>query len=159
VTHTHPILTLNSNICTCSGILKEKVCDDTAIELDVQPKAQWMLLRPPNSTEQQPPLSPTNPLMVLPDRLPTPSSCESRQDDPETDERWLSQVEIVTHAGPHRRLWMGPQFTFKTYNSAVSGLVTRWNDVNVVYTTLKLCWEYLCLNPVSIWLIYIYVCC
>ncbi|TWW77795.1 Breast carcinoma-amplified sequence 3 -like protein [Takifugu flavidus] len=23
-------------------------------------------------------------------------------------------VEIVTHTGPHRRLWMGPQFQFKT---------------------------------------------
>ena len=22
-------------------------------------------------------------------------------------------MEIHTHAGPHRRLWMGPQFTFK----------------------------------------------
>ncbi|KAI4815613.1 hypothetical protein KUCAC02_005754 [Chaenocephalus aceratus] len=30
------------------------------------------------------------------------------------DEEWLSQVEIVTHTGPHRRLWMGPQFLFKT---------------------------------------------
>ncbi|MED6281350.1 Breast carcinoma amplified sequence 3 [Characodon lateralis] len=30
------------------------------------------------------------------------------------DEEWLSQVEIVTHTGPHRRLWMGPQFQFKT---------------------------------------------
>ncbi|XP_033609769.1 breast carcinoma-amplified sequence 3 homolog isoform X3 [Cryptotermes secundus] len=105
-----------------AGIPKEKVCDDTAIELDVRPKAQWMLLRPPHSSELQPPLSPTNPLMVVPDRLPTPSSCESREDDSDSDERWLSQVEIVTHAGPHRRLWMGPQFTFKTYNSAVSGV-------------------------------------
>lgn len=26
----------------------------------------------------------------------------------------LFQVEIVTHTGPHRRLWMGPQFQFKT---------------------------------------------
>lgn len=23
-------------------------------------------------------------------------------------------MEIVTHTGPHRRLWMGPQFQFKT---------------------------------------------
>lgn len=30
---------------------------------------------------------------------------------------WLSQVEIITHAGPHRRLWMGPQFMFKIYNT------------------------------------------
>jgi hypothetical protein len=38
-----------------------------------------------------------------------------RTDD--RDDRWLSQVEIVTHAGPHRRLWMGPQFVFKLYNT------------------------------------------
>ncbi|KAG8234132.1 hypothetical protein J437_LFUL007498 [Ladona fulva] len=38
-----------------------------------------------------------------------------------SDERWLSQVEIITHAGPHRRLWMGPQFVFKTYNCTLSG--------------------------------------
>lgn len=25
-----------------------------------------------------------------------------------------TKVEIVTHTGPHRRLWMGPQFQFKT---------------------------------------------
>ena len=33
------------------------------------------------------------------------------------DDRWLSHVEIITHAGPHRRLWMGPQFMFKTYST------------------------------------------
>ena len=30
---------------------------------------------------------------------------------------WLSEVELVTHATPTRRLWMGPQFSFKTYHS------------------------------------------
>ena len=29
----------------------------------------------------------------------------------------LNQVEIITHTGPHRRLWMGPQFNFKTYQN------------------------------------------
>ncbi|KAK7865422.1 hypothetical protein R5R35_012788 [Gryllus longicercus] len=100
-----------------AGIPKEKVCDDTAIELDVKAKAQWVLLRPPHSSELQPPLPASNPLMVLPDHLPPAS--ESRPED--IDERWLSQVEIVTHAGPHRRLWMGPQFTFKTYTSTAVG--------------------------------------
>jgi len=75
--------------------------------------------------------------MVLPDCLPTPSGRELRQDDSESDERWLSQVEIVTHAGPHRRLWMGPQFTFKTYNSAVSGWVMEldhsYNETNKMH--------------------------
>ena len=33
---------------------------------------------------------------------------------PQGDDKWLSQVEILTHAPPSRRLWMGPQFSFKT---------------------------------------------
>ena len=41
---------------------------------------------------------------------PPPSSSGS-------DAKWLSQVEILTHAPPSRRLWMGPQFTFKPYQS------------------------------------------
>ncbi|CAF0820857.1 unnamed protein product [Didymodactylos carnosus] len=31
---------------------------------------------------------------------------------------WLRQVEMNTHVGPARRLWMGPQFQFKTYSEA-----------------------------------------
>ena len=33
---------------------------------------------------------------------------------------WLSEVELVTHATPTRRLWMGPQFFFKTYTSNIT---------------------------------------
>ena len=33
----------------------------------------------------------------------------------DNEDRWLSQVEIVTHIGPARRLWMGPQFSFRTF--------------------------------------------
>ena len=33
---------------------------------------------------------------------------------------WMSQVEMNTHASPHRRLWMGPQFTFKTIQARSS---------------------------------------
>nr|CAD7394165.1 unnamed protein product [Timema cristinae] len=95
-----------------SGVAKEKICDDTSIELEVHAKAQWLLLR--QSTELPPPLPASNPLMALPDRL-LPVT-DTRQHS--CDERWLSQVEIVTHAGPHRRLWMGPQFTFKTYTTS-----------------------------------------
>ncbi|CAH8854871.1 unnamed protein product [Trichobilharzia szidati] len=29
---------------------------------------------------------------------------------------WYSQVEITTHLGPLRRVWMGPQFTFRNYS-------------------------------------------
>lgn len=65
----------------------------------------------------QPPLSPSN--MLIKSR----SSNNSSTVQDECDERWLSQVEIVTHAGPHRRLWMGPQFMFKTYNTSNPGYV------------------------------------
>lgn len=52
-----------------------------------------------------------------PPPLPSSSSSSSSNDD-----KWLSHVEILTHAPPSRRLWMGPQFSFKTYHSsALSG--------------------------------------
>ncbi|KAL5964349.1 hypothetical protein TSMEX_007917, partial [Taenia solium] len=28
---------------------------------------------------------------------------------------WCSQIELITHLGPFRRIWMGPQFTFRAY--------------------------------------------
>ncbi len=39
------------------------------------------------------------------------------QPRPQTNDQWLSQVEILTHAPPTRWLWMGPQFSFKSYQS------------------------------------------
>ncbi|XP_026283554.1 uncharacterized protein LOC113209984 isoform X2 [Frankliniella occidentalis] len=90
---------------------REKICDDTKIELDVEAKAQWPLQRSSHSSEVLPPLPSSNILLCGPElRMP---SCESESNG-QVEERWLSQVEIVTHAGPHRRLWMGPQITFKT---------------------------------------------
>lgn len=97
-----------------AGIPKEKVCDDTMIELEVEAKGQWPLLRSPNSLEIVPPL-PTSSSLLSVNTIP-----KDIQDGDLAEDRWLSQVEIVTHAGPHRRLWMGPQFVFKTYN-ATSG--------------------------------------
>lgn len=94
---------------------KEKLCDDTPIELTVSAKAQWILQRDPNSSDTQLPLSIENLNLVSHD-VPIYKTLQSNY----ADDQWLSQVEIVTHAGPHRRLWMGPQFTFKTY-STVSG--------------------------------------
>ncbi|XP_046394337.1 BCAS3 microtubule associated cell migration factor-like isoform X2 [Ischnura elegans] len=158
-------------------IPREKVFDDSPIVLEVCPRARWNLLpKSPHhspSTELQPPLPASNPLLLAQERavmaatssppttplhlLPTAatnptmasivgggganvakagqrgatmsqgaivprphggnSHCHAH-----SDERWLSQVEIITHAGPHRRLWMGPQFVFKTYgNCSISG--------------------------------------
>ena len=35
----------------------------------------------------------------------------------QSDSEWLANIEIETHPAPHRRLWMGPQFKFKTYQT------------------------------------------
>ncbi|XP_050341979.1 uncharacterized protein LOC126768116 isoform X2 [Nymphalis io] len=96
------------------GVPKEKICDESPIDLEVEPVAQWPLQRPPAAADLLAPLPPSNPLLQ-------PLSCRRCADMcMSEEERWLSQVEIVTHAGPHRRLWMGPQFVFKTYNNTGS---------------------------------------
>uniref|UniRef100_A0A182JXR5 Uncharacterized protein n=1 Tax=Anopheles christyi TaxID=43041 RepID=A0A182JXR5_9DIPT len=124
-----------------SGTPKEKICDDTPIELEVEAKAQWCLQRHENSStaDIQPPLSLDN--WLIKDRFAEKDIAGKRpntlsmQDyghlqhplhrgstgsiSADHDERWLSQVEIITHAGPHRRLWMGPQFMFKTYSAPI----------------------------------------
>ena len=44
---------------------------------------------------------------------------QPRSAAPSSSEReWLSQVEILTYAPPSRRLWMGPQFSFKAYTTS-----------------------------------------
>lgn len=102
-------------------IPKDKVCDESAIELDVEAKAQWLLGSRSNShAELSPPLPSDNWLIkdrVIDNNLNLDTSQIENCKSDERDDRWLSQVEIVTHAGPHRRLWMGPQFIFKTYNT------------------------------------------
>lgn len=99
-------------------VAKEKICDDTPIELEVEAKAQWNLgRRKDGSHEIIPPLALDN--WLIKDRHASLLMDSAHQFD-EADERadsWLAQVEIITHAGPHRRLWMGPQFVFKNYNT------------------------------------------
>lgn len=95
-----------------ASIPKEKVCDETPIALTVQAKAQWVLQRQLHVPDVPLPVSPQN-LNLLPQDV----SIYKTSKPSHLDDRWLSQVEIITHAGPHRRLWMGPQFTFKTYTT------------------------------------------
>lgn len=126
-------------IMTCTGALTEyiidprpssalnKVTEDSPIELDVTAYAQWNLLRPPMSCDTKQPLTSNNPLMAGQVGSSASSGKQSFKDingmnhmegpgmnHKENDDSWLSQVEIITHVGPHRRLWMGPQFSFKT---------------------------------------------
>ncbi|KAI8127778.1 Breast carcinoma-amplified sequence 3 like protein [Lucilia cuprina] len=101
-----------------SNVAKEKICDDTPIELEVEAKAQWNLgRRKEGSQEIMPPLSADNWLIKNRNSCMLTDSTRQYDDSDDRSESWLAQVEIITHAGPHRRLWMGPQFVFKTYNT------------------------------------------
>ncbi|XP_078598745.1 BCAS3 microtubule associated cell migration factor-like isoform X1 [Branchiostoma floridae x Branchiostoma japonicum] len=152
-------------IISCHGNLMEHVLDpqpvdsipkmdDAPIQLLTQPLAQWNLKRCSTSAELKPPLPSNSPLIIAADivaadnaasmsnsmvtRYDSYDSLSSDQSSQE-DDHWLSQVEMVTHAGPHRRLWMGPQFSFKTFqtNTAVlssnsSALLGQSPDANTV---------------------------
>ncbi|XP_058816172.1 breast carcinoma-amplified sequence 3 homolog isoform X2 [Topomyia yanbarensis] len=129
-----------------TNIPKEKVCDDTPIELEVEAKAQWTLQRQETncSSDIQPPLPLDNWLIkdrfleeVRGDVVNDYGSIDQHRDlrgsssSIDHDDRWLSQVEIITHAGPHRRLWMGPQFMFKTYNTPSGSPLTSIDTESV----------------------------
>ncbi|XP_041457041.1 breast carcinoma-amplified sequence 3-like isoform X2 [Lytechinus variegatus] len=134
--------------------------DDSPLELVASMVSQWRLQRGINSPECNLRI-PGNSLVHLfsddVDRsiiatqgslyqsLPRNESCESltsahsSSQDSDFDEPWLSQVEMVTHAGPHRHLWMGPQFVFKTVpqpssttilSSSSSALLTEGLETN-----------------------------
>ncbi|XP_013379441.1 LOW QUALITY PROTEIN: breast carcinoma-amplified sequence 3-like [Lingula anatina] len=117
----------------------DKISDEAPIEVTAVPRAQWNLQRSIHAAELKPPLSSNNQLILATDAVLTqqPSSSTDypyaglvQRVDSESslssdhssikedmDDQWLSQVEIITHAGPHRRLWMGPQFSFKTFQN------------------------------------------
>jgi hypothetical protein len=48
------------------------------------------------------------------------SSLGSQTNNNNNTNDWIKQVEVSTHIGPHRRLFMGPQFVFKTFNSSLT---------------------------------------
>ena len=113
---------------------KDNICESSPIKLQVEAFGQWNLSPPKaNFDGLQPPLSLGNPLMdsipwnsnerVLSRQARHPSGSSME----ENNNKWLSQVEIVTHVGPHRRLWMGPQFCFKTLKPAKDGYVLITN--------------------------------
>lgn len=123
-----------------------KPSQDCPIQLKITPKAQWPLQRFISSAEVKFPLYGDNPLIVQgfspsstntnPIRKPSLNSYDSYSPNslfvtapnsiehmsgnngaPPSD--WMKSIEVNTHIGPHRRLFMGPQFVFKTFNSSI----------------------------------------
>jgi hypothetical protein len=95
-------------------ISKDKVCESSPIDMNIVAFGQWNLAKSGGKerTEVSPPLEPANPLLISKELL---GSQEEPWPEDDSEDRWLSQVEIVTHIGPARRLWMGPQFSFRTF--------------------------------------------
>lgn len=88
-------------------IPKEKICDESPIDLEVEAKAQWLLgVRSNSHVDVSPPLPSENWLIkdrVIDNNLNMETSQMENMSFEDKDDHWLSQVEIVTHAGPHRR--------------------------------------------------------
>ncbi|XP_072163285.1 BCAS3 microtubule associated cell migration factor-like [Diadema setosum] len=134
--------------------------DDSPLELSAIMTAQWALQRHIASSECHMRITGNSLVHLFTDdgeqsllatqgsfyqSLPRNESCESltsahsSSQDSDFDEPWLAQVEMVTHAGPHRHLWMGPQFVFKTVpqpssttilSSSSSALLTEGQETN-----------------------------
>ncbi|KAI3413514.1 hypothetical protein GPALN_011004 [Globodera pallida] len=80
-------------------------------KVKLSPTLQWRLTRSRNIADFElvdPPLPSSSPLVQL---------CTSKQTSKSHRPRhsWLPFLEVVTYTGPHRRLWLGPQFSFSVY--------------------------------------------
>ncbi|CAF2969333.1 unnamed protein product [Rotaria sp. Silwood2] len=86
-----------------------RVTSETPLALTVTPKAQWKLQKLITWPEVR--MSIGYSFLAQGHRPISGNKIHSKDD-------WLRQVEMNTHVGPHRRLWMGPQFQFKHYSEA-----------------------------------------
>ncbi|CAF1306694.1 unnamed protein product [Adineta ricciae] len=86
-----------------------RVTPETPVALKATPKAQWPLQKLATWPEVRMSLGYS---FLSQGQRPTTVNRVHSKDD------WLRQVEMNTHVGPHRRLWMGPQFQFKHYSQA-----------------------------------------
>lgn len=77
------------------AISKEKVFDDTMIELNIEPKTEWNLYKPPlHASTVNPPLNRGNPLLDLNVNglIAHKTNNSERNSFESIDEHWLSQV-------------------------------------------------------------------
>ncbi|CAF4861064.1 unnamed protein product [Rotaria socialis] len=86
-----------------------RVTSETPLALTASPKAQWQLQKLVTWPEVR--MSVGHSFLSQGHRPTSGTKVHSKDD-------WLRQVDMNTHIGPHRRLWMGPQFQFKHYSEA-----------------------------------------
>jgi hypothetical protein len=83
--------------------------DHKTLQLTVEPTFYWELGRRSSASQVLAP--------IKPNRKTQAETVETKASEP----RWLSNVEIRTHATYDRPLCAGPQFTFKTFHAAQTG--------------------------------------
>ncbi|UJR15909.1 hypothetical protein I4U23_002830 [Adineta vaga] len=86
-----------------------RVTSETPLIVKATPKAQWPLQKLTTWPDIR--MSVGYSFLSQGHRLTSINRVHSKDD-------WLRQIEMTTHVGPHRRLWMGPQFQFKHYSEA-----------------------------------------
>lgn len=99
--------------------------DDTPLNLSTTGRAQWTLARCVTWPESKSPVIKDVGLLlgrlkVSPCELSNHAVNQEKKIGKESesrisDDQWLANIDMETHSAPHRRLWMGPQFSFKTY--------------------------------------------
>lgn len=118
-----------------------KRTNDSPILLKITPKAQWPLQRSITTNEAKYQLNMDNPLLNMYKNINSLQQAnESNSGIMTTDENndWIKLVEISTHLGPHRRLFMGPQFIFKTINTNITTTALNATSSAIVSTETPL---------------------
>ncbi len=131
--------------------------------IKITPKAQWPLQRSMSINEAKYQLQSENPLLNMYksiNNLPInePISCNNGsnnssinsspnisnisniidENNSQVNNEWIKLVEISTHLGPHRRLFMGPQFVFKTINTNITTTALNATSSAIVSTETPL---------------------
>jgi hypothetical protein len=106
---------------------------EAPIQIRATALSQWQLTRNRGTTGVNfisPPLHETCPILKIGQNSKQKRACRKSSNN-----EWLQHVEVKTYSSPHRRLWMGPQFTFGVYNSqkhASAELVSKSNYLNIL---------------------------
>ncbi|KAI6192472.1 BCAS3 domain-containing protein [Aphelenchoides fujianensis] len=115
---------------------------EAPIRIRVIALCQWSLTRSRGTTGVNficPPLHESSPIV----RAFVNTPARKKQRRKHVNNGWLQHVEVTTYCGPHRRLWMGPQFSFGVYaynGHASAELVSpSANQPLHVFTTAQKC--------------------
>uniref|UniRef100_A0A915P2Q8 BCAS3 domain-containing protein n=1 Tax=Meloidogyne floridensis TaxID=298350 RepID=A0A915P2Q8_9BILA len=101
----------NSNNNNCNNV----VINDSINNAKLVRMTEWELSRSNSTIDFEavnPPLPQNNSLMKL--FLKSKEKNQIKQQE----KNWLPFLEVITYSGPHRRLWLGPQFCFNVHTTS-----------------------------------------